>query len=174
VYCFYINLDLGPFATKDPRFPLPGNMNIDVNMRSETFQMPENQQSLASAFLDVETNEVNKHQVLAQFLRNTKTDDQKRAKEPSASKSKEMFESAKVQFSFIFLFCFTNEAKVTNNAFIFRIFLLTHLLSNFNVKQKEEMISSLLCDTIIFRGNKFCHLTFLCHELKKSRHWFWD
>ena len=102
MYCFYINLDLGPFATKDPRFPLPGNMNIDVNMRSETFQMPENQQSLASAFLDVETNEVNKHQVLAQFLRNTKTDDQKRAKEPSASKSKEMFESAKVQFSNLF------------------------------------------------------------------------
>jgi hypothetical protein len=104
VYCFYINLDLGPFATKDPRFPLPGNMNIDVNMRSETFQMPENQQSLASAFLDVETNEVNKHQVLAQFLRNTKTDDQKRAKKPSASKSKEMFESAKVQFSNLFFY----------------------------------------------------------------------
>ena len=92
---FYI-LDLGPFATKDPRFPLPGNMNVDVNMRNETYQMPENQQSLASAFLDVETNEMNKHRVLEHFLRNTHTDDQNRVKEPSQNKSKEMFESAKV------------------------------------------------------------------------------
>jgi hypothetical protein len=94
-YCLCIS-DLGPFATKDPRFPLPGNMNIDVNMCSETFQMPENQQSLASAFLDVKTNEMNKHQVLAQFLHNTHVDDQKKAKEINKSKSKEIFENSKV------------------------------------------------------------------------------
>lgn len=93
---YVTNQDLGPFATKDPRFPLPGNMNVDVNMqKSETFQMPDNQQSLASAFLDVETNEMKKHQALAQFLHNTHMDDKKKANEPNEIKSQEMFKNAK-------------------------------------------------------------------------------
>jgi hypothetical protein len=71
-------------------------MNIDVNMCSETFQTPENQQSLASAFLDVETNEMNKDHVLAQFLHNTHVDNKKKAKERNKSNSKEMFENASV------------------------------------------------------------------------------
>lgn len=91
---YMTNQDLGPFAAKDPKFPLPGNMNIDVNMCSETFQTPENQQSLASAFLDVETNEMNKDHVLAQFLHNTHVDNKKKAKERNKSNSKEMFENA--------------------------------------------------------------------------------
>ena len=92
----HIFLDLGPFATKDPRFPLPGNMNYDVKMHSETFQTPENQQSLASAFLDVETNEMKKRQVLAQFMHNTDIDNKKKAQEMNKCHSKEMFENAKV------------------------------------------------------------------------------
>lgn len=71
-------------------------MNLDVNMRSETVQIPENQQSLASAFLDVETTEMKKHQVLAQFLHNTRVDDKKKATLTNESNSKEIFESAKV------------------------------------------------------------------------------
>ena len=71
-------------------------MNIDVNMHSEILQLPENQQSLASAFLDVETNEMRKHQVLAQFLHNTQIEDKKKAKLTNESNSREMFENDKV------------------------------------------------------------------------------
>ncbi|XP_028392575.1 methylmalonic aciduria and homocystinuria type D homolog, mitochondrial-like [Dendronephthya gigantea] len=92
---YVTNQDLGPFATKDPRFPLPGNMNYDVKMHSETFQTPENQQSLASVFLDVETNEMKKRHVFAQFINNTEIDDKKKAQEIKNCNSKEMFENAK-------------------------------------------------------------------------------
>ena len=101
-YCFCIS-DLGPFSTRDPRFPLPGNMNIDVNMHCETLQMPENQQSLASAFLDIETTEMKKHQVLAQFMHNTRVDDNKKAKLTNQNNSKEIFESAKVHVLYTYM-----------------------------------------------------------------------
>ena len=84
-------------------FPLPGNMNIDVNMHCETLQMPENQQSLASAFLDIETAEMKKHQVLAQFMHNTRVDDNKKAKLTNQNNSKEVFESAKVHVLYTYM-----------------------------------------------------------------------
>lgn len=81
-------------------------MNIDVSMySSETLHMPENQQSLASAFLDVDTGEMRKQQVLGQFLRNAKIDDQKKAREIDKSKSREVFENDKVYLSLIILDC---------------------------------------------------------------------
>ena len=94
--------DLGPFSIKDPRFPLPGNMNIDVNVVSEAFQIPDNQQSLASAFLDVETNEMKKHQVFAQFLRNADVDEQKKLKTTNENNSKEIFENTKVHVLYLY------------------------------------------------------------------------
>ena len=78
-------------------------MNIDVNMHCETLQMPENQQSLASVFLDIETTETKKHQVLAQFMYNTRVDDNKKAKLTNQNNSKEVFESAKVHVLYTYM-----------------------------------------------------------------------
>ncbi|XP_046846149.1 cobalamin trafficking protein CblD-like isoform X1 [Xenia sp. Carnegie-2017] len=92
---FMTDQDLGPFASKDPKFPLPGNMNIDVSMQNERFQRPENQQSLASLFLDVETNDMSKHQALVQFLHTFHRDEKKKANVTNENISKELFENDK-------------------------------------------------------------------------------
>lgn len=86
---FFANQDLGPFATRDPRFPLPGNMNLDVGLMQEGCQIPESQQSLASAFLEVETNEIKKHRALAMFLNNTEIDERNKEKQSTTSKESE-------------------------------------------------------------------------------------
>lgn len=96
LYVIFFLLDLGPFASKDPKFPLPGNMNIDVSMQNERFQRPENQQSLASLFLDVETNDMSKHQALVQFLHTFHRDEKKKANITKENISKELFENDKV------------------------------------------------------------------------------
>lgn len=91
--------DLGPFATRDPRFPLPGDMNLDIVLNTqEDVHSPENQKSLASAFLEVETNEMKKHRTLATFLYNTKIDERNNEKNFNKSQSKETFNNTEVQY----------------------------------------------------------------------------
>ena len=88
--------DLGPFATRDPKLPLPGNMNLDIGQAQEDFQILESQQSLASVFLEAETDEIKKHQALVTFLNNTKIDERSKERQIENNQIKETCSNLKV------------------------------------------------------------------------------
>ena len=74
-------------------------MNLDIVLNTqEDVHSPENQKSLASAFLEVETNEMKKHRTLATFLYNTKIDERNNEKNFNKSQSKETFNNTEVQY----------------------------------------------------------------------------
>lgn len=59
---------LGPFATRDPRFPLPGNMGVVIDKDEKT--TPLNTKSLVDVLLEAPSDEAHKMEVIGCFLDN--------------------------------------------------------------------------------------------------------
>ncbi|XP_031556484.1 methylmalonic aciduria and homocystinuria type D protein, mitochondrial-like [Actinia tenebrosa] len=59
---------LGPFAQKDPRFPLPGNMGIPVDKKEDDITTPISTRNLVNVFLEVNAEDSQKLRSLGSFL----------------------------------------------------------------------------------------------------------
>ena len=65
---------LGPFAPRDPRFPLPGNVGLDLSQAASVTSPPEkvegsSRKSLAEALLELELEDIKKTVVMDTFLK---------------------------------------------------------------------------------------------------------
>ena len=63
---------LGPFAPKDPNFPLPGNVGIDLAQLPQpaTTDNELHRRTVAEALLDLESEDVRKAVVIDTYMRN--------------------------------------------------------------------------------------------------------
>lgn len=61
---------LGPFAQKDPRFPLPGNVGLPVDKKEDDITTPSTTRNLVDVFLEATFEDSQKLRSLGSFLNN--------------------------------------------------------------------------------------------------------
>lgn len=62
---------LGPFAPKDPHFPLPGNVGIDLSQLPQpaTTENGSHRRTMAEALLDLESDDIRKAVVMDTYMK---------------------------------------------------------------------------------------------------------
>jgi hypothetical protein len=61
---------LGPFAPKNPRFPLPGNVGLPVDKKEKKMPTPTSTRSLVDVFLEASSEDSQKIKAIGSFLEN--------------------------------------------------------------------------------------------------------